>query len=102
RERTQALAQQVDDLTQRDAEMRQKVARLQAELAEAQRQLEEQPILGEGGLRMLAVYDRLPRDAQRYRPRVDEAVRYVVIHDTGAPAATSLEELAAAHRREWP
>ena len=102
RERTQTLAQQVDDLTQRDVEMRQKVARLQAELAEAQRQLEEQPLIGEGGLRILAVYDRLPRDAQRYRPRVDDAVRYVVIHDTGAPAATSLEELAAAHRREWP
>ncbi|MCW5844687.1 MAG: N-acetylmuramoyl-L-alanine amidase [Caldilinea sp.] len=102
RERTQTLAQQVDDLTQRDAEMRQKLARLQAELADAQRQLEEQPIIGEGGLRLLAVYDRLPRDAQRYRPRADDAVRHIVIHDTGAPAGTSLEELAAAHRREWP
>ena len=31
------------------------------------------------------------RDAQRYRPRADDAVRHIVIHDTGAPAGTSLE-----------
>ena len=102
RERAQALAVQVSDLAARDAEARRELARVQAELAEMQRQLEEQPVIAEGGLRLFPVYDRLPRDAQRYRPRRAEDVRHIVIHDTGVPADTTLEDLAAAHRREWP
>ena len=98
----QALAQQVEALTRHEAEMQQKLARLQAELAEAQHQIEAQPVSSEEGLRMLAVHDRLPREARRYRPRSDEAVRYIVIHDTGAPAESALEDLAVVHRREWP
>ena len=105
RTHNQALVQQVEALTRHEAEMERTLACVQADLTEAQRQLEEQPATGEsgaGGLRMLAVYDRLPRDARRYRLRSDEAVRYIVIHDTGAPADTALEELAKVHRREWP
>ena len=46
--------------------------------------------------------DRLPRDERRYRERRAQDVRYLVIHHSGVGVETTMEELADAHREEWP
>ena len=46
--------------------------------------------------------DRLPRDARRYVPRQPSDVEMLVIHHTAAPPETSLQDIATAHRADWP
>ena len=66
------------------------------------RQVEAQPILLQGGLRLRVVISSLPRDEARYIPRDESQVHTLFIHHTGMPAHTTLEELAQLHRAEWP
>ncbi len=75
---------------------------LQAELLDLRRQLEAQPTVVEGGLRLNMMADRLPRDVGRYIARPPSAVEMILIHHTGAAVDTPLQEIAASHRKDWP
>jgi N-acetyl-anhydromuramyl-L-alanine amidase AmpD len=76
--------------------------RMQVELIDLRRQLEARPTVVEGGLRLNVMVDRLPRDPKRYVLRAPEDVELLVVHHTGVPPETSLQEIAAAHRADWP
>ena len=76
--------------------------RLQAELVEMQQQLASQSVQTIGGTRVVDWTEQLPRDADGYRPRAAQDVRFLVIHHTGVDPATPLQEIANRHRQEWP
>ncbi len=82
--------------------LQQEMDRMQAELIDLRRQLESRPTVVEGGLRLNVMIERLPRDARRYVPRQADDVEMLVIHHTGVPPETSLQDIAAAHRTDWP
>jgi N-acetyl-anhydromuramyl-L-alanine amidase AmpD len=112
----QALEVQVSDLDARNQQLRlqteqeraeavrlqHELERMQAELIDLRRQLEARPTVVEGGLRLNVMIDRLPRDAGRYVPRSPEDVELLVIHHTATRPETSLQQIAAAHRVDWP
>jgi N-acetyl-anhydromuramyl-L-alanine amidase AmpD len=76
--------------------------RLQTEMLDLRRQLEAQPAVAEGGLRLNMMIDRLPRETRRYIARSPTAVEMFVIHHTGVSADTALQEIAASHGKDWP
>jgi N-acetyl-anhydromuramyl-L-alanine amidase AmpD len=82
--------------------LQQVLDRMQAELIDLRRQLESRPMVVEGGLRLNMLVDRLPRDPKRYVPRQPSDVEMLVIHHTAAPPETSLQDIATAHRADWP
>ena len=75
---------------------------LQAEVLALERRASEIATEIVGGVRIHSLVDRLPRDPARYRPRRALDVRYIVIHHTGVGPETAVEEIAEAHRSEWP
>jgi N-acetyl-anhydromuramyl-L-alanine amidase AmpD len=77
-------------------------ARLQAELVELQQQMATQSVQTVGGIRIYDWVDQLPRDAEGYRPRGVQDVRFLVIHHTGTDPAMPLQEIGEDHRQEWP
>jgi N-acetyl-anhydromuramyl-L-alanine amidase AmpD len=76
--------------------------RLQAELVELQQQMAIQSVQTVGGIRISDWVEQLPRDAEGYRPRSAEDVRFLVVHHTGVDAATPLQAIAESHRQQWP
>lgn len=76
--------------------------RMQAELVELQQQMASQSVQTIGGTRIVDWTDQLPRNAEGYRPRSAQDVRFLVIHHTGVDPATPLPEIAERHRQEWP
>ena len=74
--------------------------RMQAEMVELQQQMASQSVQTIGGTRVVDWTDQLPRDEEGYRPRAAQDVRFLVIHHTGADAATPLQEIAERHRQE--
>lgn len=82
--------------------LQEQLERLQAEMIDLRRQLEAQPTVAEGGLRLNVMTERLPRDARRYADRPAHVVTMFLIHHTGVAAEVSLHELAVNHRKDWP
>jgi N-acetyl-anhydromuramyl-L-alanine amidase AmpD len=77
-------------------------SRLQAEVVELQQQMATQSVQTVGGIRIFDWVEQLPRDAEQYRPRSAQDVRFLVIHHTGIDPATPLQEIAESQRQEWP
>ncbi len=102
RQQNAALLAQVEEARQREERFRQSSTATAQELTDLRRQVEAQPILLEGGLRLRVVISSLPRDESRYIPRDESQIRTLLIHHTGMPVQTTLEELAQLHRVEWP
>lgn len=75
---------------------------LQGEVAELQRQLVVQPDSSGPRLRIQNIIEQLPRDPHRYVERRAEEVQYIVINHTGVAPAVSWQEIANAHRPDWP
>jgi N-acetyl-anhydromuramyl-L-alanine amidase AmpD len=98
----QRLRRQSEQERAEAARLQQELDRLQAELIDLRRQVESRPTVVEGGLRLNVMIDRLPRDGRRYVPRRAADVEMLVIHHTAVPPETSLQEIAAAHRADWP
>ena len=98
----QRLRQQTEQERGEMVRLQQAMDRMQAELIDQRRQLEARPTVVEGGLRLNVLVDRLPRDARRYVPRQPSDVEMLVIHHTAAPPETSLQDIATAHRADWP
>ncbi len=98
----QQLRLQADQERAEVVHRQQQITLMQTELIDLRRQLETQPTVVEGGLRLNVIVDKLPRDANRYVERAVGDVELLVIHHTGVPPETSLQEIAAAHRRDWP
>jgi N-acetyl-anhydromuramyl-L-alanine amidase AmpD len=84
------------------ARLQQELEQMQAELIDLRRQLEARPTVVEGGLRLNVMVDRLPREANRYALRNPDDVEMLVIHHTAAAPETTLQQIAAAHRKDWP
>ena len=80
--------------------------RLQSEMMELEQRLAVQATETVGGVRIHNWIDKLPRDDGRYRQRRSQNIRYVVVNHTGVGgptgASVTLEEIADAHRLEWP
>lgn len=102
RQQNAALQVQVEEAAQREERLRQSQRSTAQELADLRRQVEAQPVLLEGGLRLRVAISSLPRDEARFIARDESQIRTLVIHHTGMPAATPLEDLAASHRTAWP
>lgn len=102
RRQNAALQEQAAAAQEREERLGQAAAEAARELADLRRQVESQPILLQGGLRLRVVTNSLPRDESRYIVRDENMIRTLVIHHTGMPPHTELEELAHAHRAEWP
>jgi N-acetyl-anhydromuramyl-L-alanine amidase AmpD len=102
REQNAALLVQVEEARQREERLLHRAAAATQEVLDLRRQVEAQPILLEGGLRLSVVISSLPRDEARYAPRDESQIRTLIVHHTAMPAETPLEALAHAHRAEWP
>jgi hypothetical protein len=102
RQHNAALLAQVEEARQREDRFLQREAAAAQEVLDLRRQVEAQPILLEGGLRLSVVTSSLPRDEARYVPRDESQIRTLIVHHTAMPAETTLEALAHAHRAEWP
>jgi N-acetyl-anhydromuramyl-L-alanine amidase AmpD len=87
-----------------DARMRMDAlhVRLQSELVELQQQMATQSVQTVGGIRIFDWAEQLPRDAEGYRPRSAQDVRFLVIHHTGVNPGIPLQEIAEFHRQERP
>ncbi|MEM7131432.1 MAG: N-acetylmuramoyl-L-alanine amidase [Chloroflexota bacterium] len=75
---------------------------LQLEMQQLRVELETQTEIPLTGLRLQKQIEKLPRDAERYVVRTAADVELIVINQTGAQPDTSLEQLAEAHRADWP
>ncbi len=102
RDRNAELLQQLELARQRDHELLVRRDQLQAELTSLRQQVEAQPKVVAGGLRLHDVSAQLPRDPRRYVPRDGEALQFIVVSHTGVAPETPLEHIAQAHRSEWP
>lgn len=98
----QTLAERLALSEAREQEAQTIARRLRADVEALRQQLDAQPEVVGGGLRIYRLTDRLPRNAQRYTPRRPDDIQAIVIHDTGAPSDTPLSELAAFQQRTWP
>ena len=87
-------------------EERSELTRLNRQLHEEIRALERRALDAAaetiGGIAVHPWADQLPRDTGRYRERRVQDVRRIVVHHSGVAASTPLEEIADAHRQEWP
>ena len=77
-------------------------SQLQLEVRTLERRASEIATEIVGGVRIHSIVDRLPREPERYRPRRSRDVRFLVVHHSGASPETAVEDVAQAHRAEWP
>ncbi len=75
---------------------------LQVEVTDLQQQLDAQATEVVGGIRIHNWVEKLPRDKARYTSRRAQDIRYLVINHTGVAPDVTLQEIAAAHRPDWP
>lgn len=100
--RNQQLHLRIDYEHNETERLQSTIDHLQAELRDLNRKLEAQPTVVDGGLRLEVMIDRLPRDTSRYVARSADSVHMLVIHHTGLANDTSLQVIAASHRKDWP
>ena len=114
--RVQELTVAIDNLQSRNRDLQNQVqlaqterkrldaftVRMQSEMMELEQRLAVQATEMVGGVRIHNWIEKLPRDAQRYRQRRSQNIHFVVVNHTGVAPDVSLDEIAAAHRMEWP
>ncbi|MFN8493408.1 MAG: N-acetylmuramoyl-L-alanine amidase [Caldilineaceae bacterium] len=94
------LKTQLQRLSEERDRLRTAQQTLQTELADLRREQETAPV--ETELRVHNIVDQLPRDADRYIPRRAQDVRYLVINHTGVAPSVAWQNIAKAHRPDWP
>ena len=98
----QSLTAQASEAAVREQAAQRLVHQLQLEVGELRRRSMERLEIVGSGFRLYQKIESLPRAPHRYVARDLAAVRSIVVYDTGAPAESPLEGLAAEHCREWP
>lgn len=98
----EATAERIHRLEGERSELTRLNQQLQQELLALERRMRETATETIGGVSVHNCVDSLPRDESRYRTRRAQDVRYVVIHHSAMDVGASLEEIAFAHRQEWP
>ncbi len=98
----EADAERLSELERERTALESRVGTLENEIRALEVQARDIAAESVGGVRLRDWTDHFPRAAERYRPRRSSDVRYLVVHHSGIDAEAPLEEIAAAHRQEWP